>query len=249
MSRKTLLAAGAAVAICAVSVATFRAQPGEERPQPAIEQPTAAVQSIEQPTAAVASEPTDSNATPSAPVVPASVAYRNVVVPAGTVLPLMLDTSVASDQNRVEDAVRAHLRRSVVVNGVTVIPAGSTVSGYVTSVAPAGRVKGRGRIAFRFQRLNVASHGTVNISTSSVARQAPATKRDDAAKIGIPAAGGAIIGAIAGGKKGAAIGAAAGGGAGTAVVLTTKGKEARLGRGAAVGVTLQQPITVRVPVR
>jgi hypothetical protein len=233
MSRKTLLAAGVAITIGILSVATFRAQPDTARPGSA--QPTAAIQ------------PADTATT--APVVPDAIAYRDVIVPAGTVLPLALDSSVASDSSRVEDAVRAHLRRGVVVNGVTVIPAGSMVSGYVTSVAPAGRVRGRGQVAFRFQRLSVANHGTIGIVTSSVARQAPATKRADAAKIGIPAAGGAIIGAIAGGKKGAAIGAAAGGGAGTAVVLTTKGKEVRLGSGAAVGVTLREPITVKIPIK
>ena len=48
---------------------------------------------------------------------------------------------------------------------------------------------------------------------------APATKKKDALKIGVPAAGGASIGALVGGKKGAGIGALAGGGAGTAYVL------------------------------
>ena len=38
---------------------------------------------------------------------------------------------------------------------------------------------------------------------------------------------GAVIGAIAGGKKGAGIGAISGGGAGTGVVLATKGKDVR----------------------
>ena len=82
-----------------------------------------------------------------------------------------------------------------------------------------------------------------------MSRQAPATKSKDAAIIGLPATGGAIVGAVTGGKKGAAIGAAAGGGAGTAVVLSTRGKEVRLGRGYQVGVRLLAPITVRVPVR
>jgi len=86
------------------------------------------------------------------------------------------------------------------------------------------------------------------ISTSAVARQAPATKGRDATTIAIPAAGGAVIGAVTAGKKGAAIGAAAGGGAGTAVVLSTRGREVRLGRGALVGVRLLEPITVRVPI-
>jgi hypothetical protein len=73
---------------------------------------------------------------------------------------------------------------------------------------------------------------------------APGTKEKDAAKIAIPAAGGAVVGAIVGGKKGAAIGAAAGGGGGTAVVLATRGKEVRLGPGAVLLVRLSQPLTV-----
>jgi hypothetical protein len=175
-------------------------------------------------------------------------AYEWITVPAGTILPLALDSYVASDTSRIEDTVRAHVRRNVVIRGVTVIPAGSTVVGHVTNVARAGRVKGRARIGFRFDRLMVRGAGEqLAIATSAVARQAPATKGEDATKIALPAAGGAIIGAITGGKKGAAIGAAAGGGAGTAVVLSTRGREVRLGRGAAVGVRLLEAIRVRVP--
>jgi hypothetical protein len=169
-----------------------------------------------------------------------------VTIPAGTVLPIVLDSYVSSDTSRLEDPVRAHVRRDVVVRGLTVIPAGSTLVGHVTSVERSGRVKGRARIGFRFDRVSIRDvNENVAIETSAVVRQAPATKRQDAAKIGIPAAGGAIVGAIAGGKKGAAIGAAAGGGAGTGVVLATRGREVRLGRGAAFTVRLLQPITVR----
>ena len=85
----------------------------------------------------------------------------------------------------------------------------------------------------------------MRIRTSAIARQAPATKARGARTIGLPAAGGAIVGALAGGKKGAAIGAAAGGGAGTTVVLSTRGREVRLGRGATGAVTLLEPVRVR----
>ena len=138
---------------------------------------------------------------------PRGAAYRNITVPAGTTLPLVLDSYVASDQSRVEDGVRAHVRRDVLVGGHVAIPAGTSLTGYVTSVQQSGRVKGRGRLAFRFTRLAVPTAEPLRISTSVVARQAPATKRKDATIIGLPAAGGAIIGAIAGGKKGAAIAA------------------------------------------
>jgi len=177
---------------------------------------------------------------------PSELTSVRVTVPAGTVLPIVLDSYVASDSSRIEDPVQAHVSRDVIVRGTTVIPAGSTLVGHVTSVARSARVKGRARIGFRFDRVRVRGvNQQVEIETSSVVRQAAATKKQDAAKIGIPAAGGAIVGAIAGGKKGAAIGAAAGGGAGTAVVLSTRGKEVRYGRGAAFSVRLLQPITVR----
>ena len=184
----------------------------------------------------------------SVPAAARDAAWREITIPAGTTLPLALDSYVASDQSRLEDTVRAHVRRNVVVRDRVVIPAGSSLTGYVTSVERSGRVKGRARLAFRFTRLFVPGAEPQRINTSVVARQAPATKGKDATTIALPATGGAIIGAITGGKKGAAIGAAAGGGAGTAVVLSTRGREVRLGRGALVGVTLLAPITVRVPV-
>ena len=56
------------------------------------------------------------------------------------------------------------------------------------------------------------------------------TKKKDALTIGLPAAGGAVVGALVDGKKGAGIGAAVGGGAGTAVVLSTRGKDVRMAR-------------------
>jgi hypothetical protein len=116
----------------------------------------------------------------------------------------------------------------------------------VTEAKESAKVKGRARVGFRFTRLTTHDD-TYRISTSSVVRQAPGTKKKDAAKIAIPAAAGAIIGGIADGKKGAAIGTAVGGGAGTGVVLATRGQEVRLGRGAIVSVRLLKPVTVRVP--
>jgi hypothetical protein len=183
--------------------------------------------------------------TPGAPS--AEPVYREVVVPAGTVLSVELRSRVASDASRVEDSVAGRLRRPITVKGVTAIPAGSALSGHVTSVERSGRVKGRALVAFRFNQLDLPGAGNrVPIRTNVVARRAQATKRQDAAKIGGGAAGGALIGAIVGGGSGAAKGAAIGGAAGTGVVLATRGKEVRLGPGTPVAVRLLQPITIRV---
>jgi hypothetical protein len=174
-------------------------------------------------------------------------AYREVTIPAGTLLPIVLDTAVASDTSSVEDQVRAHLRRAVPVAGAEALPAGTALDGVVVAAERPGKVKGRARVACRLTSLRLDDE-RVDVRTSIVSRRAPATKKQDAAKIGIPAAGGAVVGAIIGGKKGAAIGGAAGGGAGTAVVLSTRGKEIRLPAGSTFSVRLLEPVTVRVRV-
>src|SRR5262245_57828750 len=176
--------------------------------------------------------------------------FREVTIPAGTVLPIELQSTVASDTSHVEDPVRATLRRSIVIDGVQALPAGTAVMGHVTAAEQSARVKGRAHIAFRFTRLDPPGEAErVTIQTGVISRLAPATKKHGAAKIGGGAAGGAIIGGIRGGGDGAAKGAAIGGAAGTGVVLSTRGKEVRLGPGTDLSVTLRSPVTVRVPVR
>ncbi len=178
---------------------------------------------------------------------PAAKDVREVTIPAGTVLPVVLDTSVGSATSHVEEPVHAHLAAPIVVHGVTALPTGSRVSGIVTDATRSGRVKGRAHVALRFDSLTPAGREQrYSIHTSAVGRTAESTKEKDALEIGAPAAGGALIGALVGGKKGAAIGGAAGGGAGTAVVLSTRGKEVAMPKGAALKLRLTEPVTVRV---
>jgi hypothetical protein len=174
-------------------------------------------------------------------------AYKEVTVPSGTPISLTLDTAVGSDTSRIEDPVRAKVSKTIVIDGVTAVPEGAEVVGNVTGAERSGKVKGRASLSLRFNRLT-AWDETHEISTARISRQAEATKGEDATKIGVGAGAGALIGAIAGGKKGAAIGTAVGGGAGTGVVLATRGDEVRLGAGAALRTTLEEPLTVRIPV-
>ena len=127
----------------------------------------------------------------------------------------------------------------MVVDELTVMPAGTDLSGVVTGAQRSAKVKGRASVAFRFTSLTLDDE-TYDIQTSSVAREAKGTKKKDAAKIGIGAGVGAIVGGIAGGGKGAAIGTAVGGGAGTGVVLATRGEEVRLAAGTPVTVRLDR---------
>ena len=186
-----------------------------------------------------------------APVAPASVAARpatrQVTIPAGTVLHLRVNRGFGSDTSRVEDSVPATLDRPIVIGGRTVLRSGSLASGYVVQATRPGKVKGRGRVAVRFTRITpTGSDAGYNMQTRSWAAVAPATKKKDALTIGVPAAGGAVIGGLVKGKKGAGVGALVGGGAGTAAVLSTRGKDVRIGRGTTLAVRLTAPLTIAV---
>ena len=178
------------------------------------------------------------------PVVPE---YRDVVIPSGTILAVDLRTSVGSDTSAVEEAVNGTLRTAIQIRGEEILPAGTTLAGHVTEVDRAGRVKGRARVAFRFTSLDAPGPGgRTTIKTESVIREAEATKRKDATKIGGSAAGGAVLGAIIGGGDGAAKGAVIGGAAGTGLVLSTRGKAVTVPSGTNLTIRLTAPVTIRI---
>jgi hypothetical protein len=178
---------------------------------------------------------------------PSMSMMMEMTVPTGTAIELALDTAVSSDKSQGEDTVRAHVTKPVVVDGMTVIPAGAQAVGTVVEAKPSGRVKGRASVTLNFNRITVANT-PYTIHTARVMREAAESKGEDSAKkIGIGAGAGAVIGAIAGGKKGAAIGAGVGAGAGTGVVLATAGKEISLGVGSTVRTTIQDPVKINAP--
>ena len=173
-----------------------------------------------------------------------SARRRNVTIPAGTRLQVMMDTTVGSDISRPEQPVRAHLARTLTMGGAPVLDRGTVVSGVVTDATRSARVKGRAHVAARFDTL-VPQGGSdrYTIESATIGRIAPGTKKRDALEIGVPAAAGAIIGASPEAER-RRDRHGVGGGAGTAVVLSTRG--IHLQRGAVVELRLTSPVTVRV---
>jgi hypothetical protein len=230
-----------------VAIAVVVAVAGCDRSEPAR---AAAPRSVSTPVDTNAAVPVATAGRTSDAPAPAPSGWREITLPAGTRLPVVLETTVGSDTSRVEQPVRARLARAVSVRGDTVLPAGSRVSGVVTDATRSGKVKGRAHVAMRFTTLvpqgEETSDARYTIETATIGRTAPATKKKDALEIGGGGAGGAPIGALVGGKKGALVGTAVGGGAGTAVVLSTRGKEVRFAKGAVLTLTLKRPVTVRV---
>ena len=231
------------------------AEPGATAPAEPSEAVNPATRSTTQPSRSAPAvspqlKPPTAPSSGAAPAAPARAAaeWREVIVPQGTAIPLELQTPLSSETTQVEAPVRARVRQAVIVDGIVAIPTGATLSGVVTQVERAGRVQGRAQLAFVFNRLE-AGNVREDVNAAPVAYVAETTKGEDAAKIGVGAVGGAIVGGILGGGSGAAKGAVIGGAAGTGVVLATRGEEVTLGQGTVLAVSLASPLTVRVPAR
>jgi hypothetical protein len=160
-----------------------------------------------------------------------------VLLAEGTSLTLVLETAVSSKASHEGDLVVAKLAEDVKLGEKVVVPAGSEVRGQVVAAVPSGKVKGRARLAFDFDKI-VVKGKEYPFEARTIDITAPDSHKRDAGIIGGGAGLGAIIGAIAGGKKGAAVGAAVGAGTGTGVVLTTTGKEVEVVAGSRLSVKL-----------
>jgi hypothetical protein len=165
------------------------------------------------------------------------------------VIGLQIETPVSSERARLEDRVEARVMRDVAVEGRTAIPAGTRALGAVTLVDKGGKVTERARLGVRFHTLVLADGTQVPIRTEAILREGDSPTGESARKIGGAAVGGAILGAIMGGKKGAVIGGATGAAGGTAVVVAGDRNAATLPAGAVVTVRLSSPVSVDVEKR
>lgn len=219
-------------------------RPARVTPPPA--PPAAPAPVVEAPAAVAIEPPALSDNQPSRIVEPPGPIYDELVVAADSVIGLEIETTVTSEQARVEDPVVARVTRDVRVGDRVAIPAGSRVNGEVTVVERGGRLKDRARLGVRFTSIVLADGTRLPIETDTVFREGDSPTGESAAKIGGAAIGGAILGGILGGSKGAAIGSAIGAGGGTAAVLAGGRNAATLPAGTPVTVRVQDPIIVTV---
>jgi hypothetical protein len=190
---------------------------------------------------------TDSKNAPDAPAAKADFPLSSkppaLTISEGTPINVRTQTELSTKSVKTGDTFTATLTEPITVEGKVVAPRGARVEGRVVNSDPGGRVKGLAIISVRLTRLDVGGR-QVAINTGTVARKAHATKKKDAAKVGIGAGIGAAIGAIAGGGQGAAIGAASGGAAGTGLVLATHGDPAVVPAESVLTFKLTAPVTV-----
>ena len=192
---------------------------------------------------------------------PARGSLKQITVPAGTEVPLTLNSTIDTKNTRTGDGVYCVTAFPVVVDNVIAIPAGTYVKGEVVNAKRAGRIKGRAEVQLKFNTLIFPNGYTVDIpgtihhdsgsANASVDDEgkikADSQKGKDATTVakgtGAGAAGGAIL---TGTRSGVVGGAGIGAVAGLATVLLTRGQDVRIGPGASFKMLLQRPLTVDV---
>lgn len=217
--------------------------PRQDNPEPAEvarNTPPPAAAPASQPQQAVAAPPAQEAPQPPPPPPPPP----QVTLKPGMLIPVRLIDGLSTERNNTGDAFTGSLDQPLVVDGIVIAERGARVEGRVVSSDKGGKVKGVASISIQLTRIHLSDGQTIAVQTDSFERDAEASKKTDAAKVGAGAAIGAIIGAIAGGGKGAAVGAGVGGGAGAGDVLLTRGKPATIASETRISFRLNAPLTV-----
>jgi hypothetical protein len=202
----------------------------------------------------------------SAPDVPVSAsrpreASADIIVPAGTKIPLSLLNSLNTKHASEGDRVYLQTSFPITVQGRIVIPRGSYVTGTVNEVKRAGRVKGKAEIFLRFDSLTLPNGVTRDFRARLGGADADAGELDrgegkirgegnksgDARRVAETTAAGTAVGGIAGSAAGHAgmgvgIGAAAGAAAGLASVLLSRGPDVVLPKGTSFEMVLDRAV-------
>jgi hypothetical protein len=194
-----------------------------------------------------------------------STAQTQLIIPAGTKVPIALKHAISTKSTREGESVYAETTFPVVLNDRVLIPAGTYVQGKISHVQRAGHVKGRAEVLMHFTTLIYPSGYTVVLPGSvenvpgaekTSMKDNEGTIRQDSQtgeKVGTvaTAAGtGAVIGGLSNGAKGGLIGAGVGGAVGSAIAMLSRGNDVKLDAGTTLEMVIQREVPLdagRIP--
>jgi hypothetical protein len=161
-----------------------------------------------------------------------------VEIPSGTEVDVRLQTALTSDTAQVEDRVEATTLIDLYEGNELLIPAGTVLTGWVSSVDRASRTERKGSMTVEFNRMRLNNRSYDIRAYVTQALESEGIKAE-AGRIGAGSAVGAIIGGILGGVKGAIAGILIGGGG---VIAATEGKDVHLPEGTVLRVRFDSAV-------
>ncbi len=199
---------------------------------------------------AAATDPNSSTSTPDSGASSSKAAReapprpRPIVVPAETVISVVLDERVGSKISTPGQTFTATLREPVEVDGRVAIPKGARATGIVRDAKPAGRFKGGAVLELTLTSIEV-SGTNYDVHTTSPTETSKGKGKRTAAMVGGGAGGGALIGGLAGGGKGAIIGGLIGAAAGTGGAGLTGNRDITLPAETPISFKLVEPLEIK----
>jgi hypothetical protein len=187
----------------------------------------------------------DSGATASKPAVKeAPPRPKPIIVPAETVISVVLDEPVGSKISSPGQQFTATVNQPVEVDGRLAIPKGARATGIVKDAKPAGRFKGGAQLELTLASIEV--HGeNYDVHTTAPNETSKGKGKRTAAMVGGGAGGGALIGGLAGGGKGALIGGLIGAAAGTGGAGLTGNRDITLPAETPITFKLVDPLEIK----
>jgi hypothetical protein len=168
-----------------------------------------------------------------------------LVVPAETVISVVLDQAVGSKISTPGQAFSATVRTPIESeDGRVAIPKGARASGIVKDAKPAGRFKGGAILSLTLTSVTVGNED-YNIRTTSPTETSKGKGKRTAEMVGGGGAGGALIGGLAGGGKGALIGGLIGAAAGTGGAGLTGNRDIKLAAETPLTFKLVEPLEIK----
>jgi hypothetical protein len=190
-----------------------------------------------------------------------AAAQTNAPIPAGTALMVKLETTLATFSNKAGDPFQARLTEAMVLNGKTVLPAGTMVEGRVTKVDEPRRISGKPTIGILPEALvlptgerffldatlvDTNAGGGTDVNQEGEFKGSGHDRRDQM-ETGGGTAGGMLIGGLIGGPPGIVIGGVVGASS-TGVHWLSKHRSATLPAGTELTLELNRPLAMNAAV-
>lgn len=172
------------------------------------------------------------------PVIDAPKALA-ITVPVGTKMDVRLQTPLNSGTAKIEQRFEATTILDLTQDNQIVVPAGTVVRGFVSSVSAAGKLDRRGNMTLSFDQIMLSKSPTR--LRADVEQALDGKVSQDITRIGAAAGIGAVIGGIIGGGKGALVGVLVGSGG---TMAATEGSDVDLPIGTILRIRLDEPLTI-----